>query len=237
MKRFYVAVMRGVLSVLDALGVLALLDRWAGRSRRGLWVRSLFAIYDPSTLARLDVPWWTFAASDEVALHLERTPGARVFEWGSGASTLWLGRRAGTVTSIEHDAAWADSLAPMLPANATVRVVPPAPRSDGTEIGSAKPGFEHLDFSKYVAALDDEDGQFDLIVIDGRAREACLVRALPRLAPGGLIVFDNVDRERYRSSIAELGRAVDVQWTRGLTPSLPYPTRTALLRAHEDGRA
>ena len=67
-------------------------------------------------------------------------------------------------------------------------------------------------------------------MIDGRAREACLARAVDRLAPGGVIVFDNVDRRRYRDAIDALGDSVEVTTTRGLTPALPYPTRTALLR-------
>ena len=95
-----------------------------------------------------------------------------------------------------------------------------------------------LDFTDYVQAADDLAGSFDLVVVDGRAREACLTRAADRLAPDGLVVVDNVDRARYRSAIAELadrltdrrGSRVEVTWTRGLTPSLPYPTRTALLR-------
>jgi hypothetical protein len=229
MKRVYVTTMRAILAVLRAVGVLSILDRWARSSRRGLWVRSLLAIYDPSALSRLDVPWWTFEASDLVAHYLEETPDARVFEWGAGASTLWLARRAGTVLSIEHDAEWADTLSTMLPANARVTTVVPTPRTESTRVASAKPGFEHLDFSDYAAAIDDQDGLFDLIVIDGRAREACLARAMSRITPGGVIVFDNVDRQRYRDAIAALGGAVEVRWTRGLTPSLPYPTRTALL--------
>ena len=95
---------------------------------------------------------------------------------------------------------------------------------------SEKPGFEGLDFHDYVAALDDTDGSFDLIVVDGRARNACFHRAVSRLAPDGVLVFDNVDRERYRSAIASSPLPVEVEWTRGLTPALPYPTRTALVR-------
>ena len=77
-------------------------------------------------------------------------------------------------------------------------------------IGSAKPGHAGLDFSTYVAAIDGVDGAFDVIVIDGRAREACLQRAVTRLAPDGLIVFDNVDRQRYRDAIGTLGGRVVV---------------------------
>jgi predicted O-methyltransferase YrrM len=95
---------------------------------------------------------------------------------------------------------------------------------------SHKEGSEGLDFGAYVAAVDDVPGEFDLIVVDGRAREACYARALDRLAPGGMIVFDNVDRQRYVDAIEASHRPVEVLWTRGLTPSLPYPTRTALIR-------
>lgn len=96
-------------------------------------------------------------------------------------------------------------------------------------MGSRKRGYEGLDFTAYCAAIDDVPGVFDLVVIDGRAREACLGAAVARLAPGGLIVFDNVDRRRYVEAIDALGDRVRVTMTRGLTPALPYPTRTALI--------
>ena len=229
MKRLYVFLVRALRGVLRVSGVLGLLDRWARRSRRGLWVRSLLSIYDPAEMLAYDVPWWTFESTDLVERHLRATPDARVFEWGSGASTLWLCRRAGAVISVEHDPAWAAAVRPLLPANATLTVVEPAPATGHDDVLSHKPGFEGLDFAAYVAALESTDGVFDLIVIDGRAREACLPAALERLAPGGLVLFDNVDRERYREAIDAAGVPLQVQWTRGLTPSLPYPTRTAVI--------
>jgi hypothetical protein len=230
-KTGYVKLLRAFRAVLRALGVLGLLDRWAARSRTGLWVRSLLSIHDLDDLMRYDVPWWTFAASDRVAAFLASRPAARVFEWGSGASTVWLSRRAGSVTSVEHDPWWASVVEPVLPPNASVRVVPPVP-AEGVvgEALSEKPGFAGLDFAPYVDALDATSGEFDLVVVDGRARNACFARAVSRLAPGGLLVFDNVDRARYRSAIAASPVPVEVEWTRGLTPALPYPTRTALVR-------
>ena len=227
MKGLYVRLAHAVGSLLRSLGVLGLLERRP--SRPATWLRSLVAIHDLDELARLDVPWWTFASSDRVAAHLRTRPGARVFEWGSGASTLWLAARAGSVHSVEHDAGWAQALAPRLPAHVALHVVRPA-SSPAPAIGSAKPGHAGLDFSAYVAAIDAVDGLFDVIVIDGRAREACLQRAVGRLAPDGVVVFDNVDRRRYREAIGTLGDRVEVTTTRGLTPALPYPTRTALLR-------
>ncbi|GAB3768042.1 hypothetical protein FB382_002272 [Nocardioides ginsengisegetis] len=228
MKRTYVTLVRAARSVLGVLGVLHLLDLLAHRSRAALWVRSWFSIYDLEDLLALDVPWWTFRSADEVEEFLRRRPCAAAFEWGSGASTAWLGRRAASVVSVEHDLAWADRMAPVLPDNARLVAVPPGPAWPGG-IPSGKPGFADLDFTNYVDAIDEVPGPLDLIVIDGRAREACLDKAVDRLAPDGLIVLDNVDRARYRHAVAAQGDRIDVTWTRGLTPSLPYPTRTALI--------
>ncbi len=180
------------------------------------------------------MPWWTFDSADRAAEWLREHPGARVFEWGSGASTMWLSSRAGSVHSVEHHAGWAAMIAPRLPPNVELRVVEPVP-PDAPVVASAKPGHGGLDFADYVAAIDDVPGDFDLIVIDGRAREACLARAVERLAPGGVIVFDNVDRQRYVDAIdatlATRGDRLSMTMTRGLTPALPYPTRTALLHS------
>jgi precorrin-6B methylase 2 len=230
-KGLYVSGVRGVRSGLDSAGLLAPLDRWAERSRAGAWTRSLLAVYDLHDLIALDVPWWTYDSAERVARFLGARPDARVLEWGSGASSVWLAKRAGSVTSIEHDPEWAEEIAPVLPANARVVAVPPTLASQSeAPIRSAKKGFEGLDFRDYVEAIDRQHGDFDLIVVDGRAREACLERAVERLAPGGVIVVDNVERARYRAAIEKLGTRVTVYWTAGLTPSLPYPTRTALLR-------
>jgi len=230
-KHAYVAVVHGVRSVLAATGVLGALDTWAGRSRTGLWVRSWFAVHDLDDLVALDTPWWTFAAADEVEAFLADRVDARVFEWGSGASTVWLSTRASSVTSVEHDAAWARQLVPVLPGNATLILVEPRP-CESPATASSKAGFAGLDFTDYVAALDEVEGDFDVIVVDGRAREACLARALRRLRPGGLVVVDNVERGRYRAAIGSLPSGPDgvsVRWTRGRTPALPYPTQTALV--------
>ncbi len=234
MKGLYVRAVRLVAAPLRALGVLDRLQRRHPRSRAATWALSLLAIHDVDGLHRLDVPWWTFDSADRVDAWLGEHPGARVFEWGSGASTLWLAARAASVHSVEHHAGWADVIAPRLPDNVTLRVVE-APRAAAPVVPSAKPGHDGMDFADYVAAIDAVPGEFDVVVIDGRAREACLARAVERLAPGGLIVFDNVDRQRYREAIdaavVATGDRIAVTMTRGLTPALPYPTRTALLHA------
>jgi protein-L-isoaspartate O-methyltransferase len=227
-KRHYVRMVHALRDLVTRVGLMKLLDTWAARSRRGTWVRSLLAIHDVRALVQLDTPWWTFESADAVAHHLAKKPGARVLEWGSGASTVWLSKRAAEVIAIEHDTGWADQVRPLVGDNVEILTVPPVAATSRDAIRSSKPGHDGLDFTAYVHAIDQLPGLFDLIVIDGRAREDCLPTALARLAEGGLLVFDNVDRRRYRKVI-NAEPDIDVRITRGLTPALPYPNRTALI--------
>ena len=55
------------------------------------WVVSLTKVHDFKAIAELGVPWWTYRAIDVVDAWLSARPHPiRVFEYGSGASTLWL---------------------------------------------------------------------------------------------------------------------------------------------------
>jgi hypothetical protein len=157
-----------------------------------------------------------------------RPEPARVFEFGSGASTAWLARRSGEVHTVEHDAGFAASIEPWLAPlpNVHLHVQPPV-ESSAPATPSGKDGFAGLDFSAYASTIDEVDGELDLVVIDGRSREACLGRAVPRLAKGGLVVFDNSRRRRYREAIE--GSGLHEQALTGLTPTLPYPEQTSLL--------
>ena len=175
------------------------------------------------------MPWWTYGAIDEVEAWLAGRDGdVRVFEWGSGASTIWLARRVASVHSVEHHAGFGTMIQEQLTAwpNATLDIVEPEP-SESPAIGSAKEGHGRLDFTDYVHHIDTIDGTFGLIVVDGRAREACLTAALDRLEPDGIIVFDNTMRRRYRRAIAAAPVVEKVY--RGLTPTLPYPDQTSIL--------
>lgn len=194
------------------------------------WAFSLTRAHDSLAIAELDVPWWTYDAIEAVETWLaERPEPVRAFEWGSGASTLWLSRRVGSITTVEHHRGFAEHIAPTLAqhANITSLVVEPV-TAEHPRVPSAKEGHAGLDFADYVAAIDGAGGPFDLVVVDGRAREACLVAALPHLAPGGIVVFDNTRRKRYRAAIAAAPVTTEVH--SGLTPTLPYPDETSICR-------
>lgn len=194
------------------------------------WAYSLTKVHDSLALAALDVPWWTYGSIAAVSAWFEARPRpVRVFEYGSGASTLWLARRADEVHSVEHHREFGEMMTGELAGlgHVTLRVIEPVVSSHPV-VPSGKEGHGGLDFAGYVAAIDQVDGDFDLVVVDGRAREACLARALSRLADGGIIVFDNSLRRRYRKAIEASG-LVEQRFF-GLTPTLPYPECTSLLR-------
>jgi hypothetical protein len=226
--------MGGARSVAQRVGLLDRLER--RRDVRSLfWLRSLFAIWNVEDMIRLDVPWWTFAATERVERYLAAIPRARVFEYGAGASTVWLAKRAGSVCFVEHDAAWMRTLAPFverLPnVSGLLRVPTPAA---APAFASHKSGWRGLDFTDYVRAIDEVGGAFDLIVVDGRCRPACLERGLAHLADEAVLVYDNSGRRRYRAAIDNSG--LPRIETFGLTPTLPYPDRTTLLLRGERAR-
>ncbi len=53
-------------------------------------------------------------------------------------------------------------------------------------------------FKKYVEIINNyPNNYFDLIIIDGRARNACMNHALSKVKNNGFILLDNSEREEY----------------------------------------
>ena len=181
------------------------------------WLASLGAIYHLDRMIALDIPWWNVAATRDVASFLQRRPGARVFEYGSGASTVWLARRAASVTSVEHDAAWAARLETRLSGFAHVAL-------HTAPLDPVKPAAEQA----YVRSIAGT-GPYDMIVVDGRLRVHCLQQAMAELKPDGIIVFDDSGRRRYRAAIVA-GPLREKHYF-GASYCVPYPDHTSILSA------
>lgn len=231
LKTTYARVAQGAGRSLTRLGWLP--ESAPPRSQRVRhWAYSLTRVHDSAGIADLDVPWWTYGAIDAVQDFLDhRGDATRAFEWGSGASTIWLARRLSTVRSVEHHRGFGEMMIERIDEhpNATITIVEPV-ASDRPAVPSLKEGQRGMDFADYVAQIDrlTSDGElYDLIVVDGRAREACLAAGLRHLAPDGIVVFDNSWRIRYRRAIKAL--AVNERIFRGMTPTTPYPEQTSLI--------
>jgi predicted O-methyltransferase YrrM len=146
-------------------------------------------------------PWWTARAISYLAKNLK--PGDRVWEWGSGGSTVWLSERGSVVTSVEHNPAWAAKVRERCP-KADVRLI------EGTDEGSLRSERlfrdhgEHF-FDSYVAAIDETaDDSLDIVIVDGMCRIACVRRAAPKVKAGGLLVLDDTDRDFVSSEVPHI---------------------------------
>jgi len=224
----YVAGIKTVRKAADKSGLLSKLA--TSESPRMRHLRTLFSIHDVADLARLDVAWWSYPAMRRVDEFLSARPDARVFEYGAGASTAWLARRAGQVDSVEHDAEFVAYVKEMLADTPGVRLhaVPPKPATASTTIRSQRHGHANLDFGDYVDTIDEVGGPFDLVVVDGRARVDAFRRALDHLKDDGVVVFDNIKRKRYWEVVSKLP-GLRIELLKGATPALPYPTTTGLI--------
>jgi predicted O-methyltransferase YrrM len=213
----------------------------AGHLSRWDRIRTVAALWNVDAMNSLDVPWWTWTAIRDVDDFLARRRDVRAFEWGSGASTMWLARRCDSVVSVEHDRTFASQTAPMLATLSNVTVIVREPRQirrdDTGGKRSGKHGYEDLDFSEYVAAIETGAvGPFEVIVVDGRARADCLQLARKHLTDDGCIVLDNSDRARYQPAIEAVDRDASVVRHRGRGPGSPLAWETAIIRPDRCGR-
>lgn len=159
----------------------------------------------PTVESRL--PWLPF----EVIRRMDRvlTPASRVFEYGGGGSTLWFAQRAGEVVTVEHDRTWFDLLDARCASLTNVRLLhEPEPKSAG-----------------YTAAA--VGGEWDLVVVDGRERVACVREAMGSVVPGGMLVLDDTERAKYQLAF-ELLADWRCETVRGLAVMKPMPAQSTI---------
>ena len=142
----------------------------------------------------LELPWWSLSAIQEMEKHLNNNH--RVFEWGSGGSSVFLARRCRELTTIEHEPDWFD----------LVEKTMTALEIQGSQLFLRQINLENEKAfltSPYASALQSSH---DVIVIDGEdhfgpesswsARESCFKLAEQWVCKdGGLIIVD--DSWRY----------------------------------------
>ena len=143
------------------------------------------------------IPWFTYPAIDFLS-QFDYTQRS-VFEYGSGASTLFWASRARCVVSVESEADWCAKVRAGAPANCEVIFSPRDPDEYSGQIRT--------------------HGRFDVVVIDGtgESRPLCCWRALEHLEPGGMIILDNSDLWLRSASILREAHLIQVDFT-GFAP-------------------
>jgi predicted O-methyltransferase YrrM len=196
------------------------------------WIRSIregYFLDKPS-------PWLTF---DSIGFIRERMQeGMKVFEYGSGGSTLfWLSLGATCVT-VEHDADWFAALKKHLNSSDRVdyRFVPPErnEKREGTDdpedpecyISNAT-RYKDCQFYHYVSQIDEfPDGFFDLILIDGRARPSCIKHSVKKIRINGALIIDNTERPYYLTKAKAYLHNFERREFHGVGPILDHMWKT-----------
>jgi len=135
------------------------------------------------TALKEGIPWITIESFHHLLEIIK--PEFRVFEWGSGGSTVFWARECASVISIEHNSEWIPRVQKMLDdrgLEADLRYKRGLPKEEKDR------------FKPYAnMILKEPDNSFDLIYVDGEAssRGWCLNNAMLKLKPGGWIVLDN----------------------------------------------
>ena len=182
------------------------------------WLHSLLPGHSPLFD---EVPWITFRAIDWLENYLK--PDMSVFEYGAGGSTLYLAKRVRNVVSVEHDEAfykWVkDILSQRALHNCQLMLHKPEPCVESDlAFASYQEKYRGLCFESYVKAIDSyPDQSFDLVLVDGRARMACVKRALAKIKPGGALMLDNSARPAYAQATGLMGGITQLDLA-GITP-------------------
>ncbi|MCU0443575.1 MAG: hypothetical protein MUE85_01560 [Microscillaceae bacterium] len=156
-----------------------------------------------------EVPWITFRALDFLQKIIRSD--MHVFEYGMGGSTLFLAPRVQKLISIEHDIEWYNQIKDQLRAKNfhhvdTQLFVPPKlasnvvknPQNPHDYAAYYISEWRGFSFENYAQAIENyPDNSFDLILIDGRARNACAMHAHTKLKLGGYLLLDNAERPNY----------------------------------------
>jgi len=134
----------------------------------------------------------------------------RVFEYGSGGSTLFWTLNVHEIVSVEHDTSWysimknqfdeqgVQNLRYILAEPAEDRDFKVKDFEDPDDYISSDPAYKAKNFEQYAKTIDSyPDSYFDIVVIDGRARPSCIKHGIPKLKKNGWLVIDNSERKYY----------------------------------------
>ncbi|MBU1863256.1 MAG: class I SAM-dependent methyltransferase [Candidatus Omnitrophica bacterium] len=172
------------------------------------FMKSLLVGY-PCTLEGEPIPWMNYNAVSFLKERLRKD--MKLFEYGSGYSTVFFSRLVATVTSVEHNKDWYEKVKKKVGNNVTLIYQACEPLGD---------------YCKVISTLNDT---FDVVVIDGKERVQCVPYAMKALSDRGVIIFDDIVSDERRKGVEILlnnkFRKIDFE---GLAANRINLTRTSI---------
>jgi hypothetical protein len=151
------------------------------------------------------IPWISYPAIS--FLEQRDLAGCRVFEFGTGNSTLYWLRRGASVDGVEHDPVWHARAASL-------------PKGEADRLKLVE------DPKRYPQAIRGCPGRYDIILVDGIERLACAREALKKLKRDGMIILDNSDWHPRTAALLRRAGLVQVDFS-GFSPINAYVGTTS----------
>ena len=126
-------------------------------------------------------PWFNYSFLDFLTPRLNSEMS--IFEYGLGNSTLYFNRISTHCFGVEHDKSWYEKV-----------------------VGDhfSKENYFLCDEEEYVNSIQNKNRKFDIIIVDGKLRNECLLKAISFLSDAGVVILDDSERQEYEVSIHEI---------------------------------
>lgn len=170
----------------------------------GLGHRRSFQLQKPVNADGNPLPWFTYPAIEFLQqLDLSQLS---ILEWGIGNSSLFFSKRCKTIFSVEHNKEWFDLISGSMPANAQA-------------VLASETEYQNIPYQ--------QNQKFDIIVVDGINRAACVLTAVNLLKETGFIIFDNSERNPELCDYLRQNNLIEIDF-HGYGPVNSYTWTTSL---------
>lgn len=156
------------------------------------------------------IPWYTYPAIEYLsALDFSDKD---IFEYGSGASSIWWASRSRSLRTVDHVPEWYEHVKTILPSNAEITLL--------------------VNRADYVRGVLGD--RYDVVIVDGMGsnytRLECCIHSRASLRPGGIIVLDNSDWLPLSCSYLRNAGMLQIDFS-GFVPGTDGPQRTSVFFA------
>lgn len=127
------------------------------------------------------IPWLTYPLVDFLKERIHSN--LKVFEWGSGNSTLWWEQRVKSVVAVEHDRDWFEEISQQLNIKKSIIL------------------YKALDYGGNYSKTINGYSEIDIAIVDGRDRVRCAMNSINSLSDKGIIIWDDTERLYYQEGI------------------------------------
>ena len=130
-----------------------------------------------------EIPWMSYSAIEFLKKYVNKRQ--KIFEFGSGSSTLFFAKNCQEVTSLETNKFWQNIIKKRLEDK----------NLDNSKIYLMEDGLDNQNYEIFLHKLKKK---FDIIIIDSIKRYKCSINILDFLNKDGIIILDDSERKNYQ---------------------------------------